>query len=205
MINTLIFDFGDVFINLDKPAIERSMNKLGISTITNEMLEIAMNYEKGLISTDVFITSFTKKFPMISNKEFTTAWNSIILDFPEHRLTFIEHLASLKKYKLILLSNTNELHIEQVIENMSLDRYLRFKNCFDQFYLSHEIKLRKPDHSIYEFVLIKNNLIAKNCFFIDDTKENTDAASILGIRAWNNNPKNEDVIDLFNNSVFKNS
>ena len=205
MINTLIFDFGDVFINLDKPAIERSLNKLGISTITNEMLEIAMNYEKGLISTDVFITSFTKKFPMISNKEFTTAWNSIILDFPEHRLTFIEHLASLKKYKLILLSNTNELHIEQVIENMSLDRYLRFKNCFDQFYLSHEIKLRKPDHSIYEFVLIKNNLIAKNCFFIDDTKENTDAASILGIRAWNNNPKNEDVIDLFNNSVFKNS
>jgi len=205
MINTLIFDFGDVFINLDKPAIERSLNKLGISTITNEMLEIAMNYEKGLISTDVFITSFTKKFPMISNKEFTTAWNSIILDFPEHRLTFIEHLASLKKYKLILLSNTNELHIEQVIENMSLDRYLRFKNCFDQFYLSHEIKLRKPDHSIYEFVLIKNNLIAKNCFFIDDTKENTDAASILGIRAWNNNPKNEDVIDLFNNSVLKNS
>ena len=205
MINTLIFDFGDVFINLDKPAIERSLNKLGISTITNEMLEIAMNYEKGLISTDVFITSFTKKFPMISNKEFTTAWNSIILDFPEHRLTFIEHLASLKKYKLILLSNTNELHIEQVIENMSLDRYLRFKNCFDQFYLSYEIKLRKPDHSIYEFVLIKNNLIAKNCFFIDDTKENTDAASILGIRAWNNNPKNEDVIDLFNNSVLKNS
>ena len=205
MINTLIYDFGDVFINLDKPAIERSMNKLGISTITNEMLEIAMNYEKGLISTDVFITSFTKKFPMISNKEFTIAWNSIILDFPEHRLTFIEHLASLKKYKLILLSNTNELHIEQVIENMSLDRYLRFKNCFDQFYLSHEIKLRKPDHSIYEFVLIKNNLIAKNCFFIDDTKENTDAASILGIRAWNNNPKNEDVIDLFNNSVLKNS
>ena len=205
MIKTLLFDFGDVFINLDKPAIERSLNKLGISTITNEMLEIAMNYEKGLISTDVFITSFTKKFPMISNKEFTIAWNSIILDFPEHRLTFIEHLASLKKYKLILLSNTNELHIEQVIENMSLDRYLRFKNCFDQFYLSHEIKLRKPDHSIYEFVLIKNNLIAKNCFFIDDTKENTDAASILGIRAWNNNPKNEDVIDLFNNSVLKNS
>lgn len=205
MINTLIFDFGDVFINLDKPAIERSLNKLGISTITNEMLEIAMNYEKGLISTDVFITSFTKKFPMISNKEFTIAWNSIILDFPEHRLTFIEHLASLKKYKLILLSNTNELHIEQVIENMSFDRYLSFKNCFDQFYLSHEIKLRKPDHSIYEFVLIKNNLIAKNCFFIDDTKENTDAASELGIRTWNNNPKNEDVIDLFNNSVFKNS
>ena len=205
MINALIFDFGDVFINLDKPAIERSLNKLGISTITNEMLEIAMNYEKGLISTDVFITSFTKKFPMISNKEFTTAWNSIILDFPEHRLTFIEHLASLKKYKLILLSNTNELHIEQVIENMSLDRYLRFKNCFDQFYLSHEIKLRKPEKSTYEFVLRENKLIAKHCFFVDDTKENTDAASKLGIKTWNNDPKNEDIISLFDTPNFTKS
>ena len=205
MINTLIFDFGDVFINLDKHAIERSLSKLGVSTITNEMLETAMNYEKGLISTDVFMTSFTKKFPTLSRKEFTTAWNSIILDFPEHRLTFIEQLASLKKYKLILLSNTNALHIEQVIENMSLERYRRFKNCFDQSYLSHEIKLRKPDHSIYEFVLRENNLVAKNCIFIDDTKENTEAATTLGLHTWNNDPEKEDVIELFNNSVLKNS
>ena len=98
MINTLIFDFGDVFINLDKPAIERSLKKLGVSTITNEMLEIAMKYEKGLITTDVFINSFTKKFPTLSRKEFTTAWNSIILDFPEHRLDFIKKLSTTKKY-----------------------------------------------------------------------------------------------------------
>jgi putative hydrolase of the HAD superfamily len=205
MIKTLIFDFGDVFINLDKPAIERSLNILGVCSITNEMLETAISYEKGLITTKVFITSFMKKFPTISSEEFTNSWNSIILDFPEYRLNFIEHLASLKKYKLILLSNTNALHIEQVIENMSLGRYLRFKNCFDKFYLSHEIKLRKPDHSIYEFVLKENNLIAKNCLFIDDTKENTDAATTLGLRVWNNNSKNEDVIDLFNNSYLKNS
>jgi putative hydrolase of the HAD superfamily len=80
---------------------------------------------------------------------------------------------------------------------MSLDRYLRFKNCFDQFYLSHEIKMRKPDKSIYEFVLNENKLIAKHCFFIDDTKENTDAAKQLGIKTWNNDPKSEDIISLF--------
>ena len=203
MINTLIFDFGDVFINLDKPAIERSLNKLGISTITGEMIETAKVYEKGLISTNEFINSFTKKFPTITNKQFTKAWNSIILDFPEHRLTFIENLASLKKYKLILLSNTNALHIDKVIENMSLKRYCRFKKCFDKFYLSHEIKLRKPDHYIYEFVLNENNLMAKNCFFIDDTKENTDTAKKLGLLTWNNNPEKDDIINLFNNSVLK--
>ena len=204
MINTLIFDFGDVFINLDKPATERSLNKLGVSNISTEMREIAILYEKGWITTDEFINSFKKRFPTISTKDFTTAWNSVILNFPEHRLTFIEYLASLKKYMLILLSNTNALHIAKVIENMSLERYNRFKDCFDKFYLSHEIKMRKPDHSIFEFVLSENNLNAENCFFIDDTKENTDAATKLGILSWNNNPKKEDIINLFNNSVLKN-
>ena len=194
MINTLIFDFGDVFINLDKPAIERSLNKLGISTITNEMLEIAMNYEKGLISTDVFITSFTKKFPMISNKEFTTAWNSIILDFPEHRLTFIEHLASLKKYKLILLSNTNELHIDWVKKHISI--YDSFKNCFDTFYLSHEINLRKPNADIFNFVLKENKIKAENTLFIDDNSDNIKAAAKLGYHVWNLNPATEDITTL---------
>ena len=85
---------------------------------------------------------------------------------------------------------------------MSLDRYLRFKNCFDQFYLSHEIKLRKPDYPIYEFVLRENNLNAKQCFFIDDTKENTDIAHKLGINIWNNDPKNEDVTSLFDIPKF---
>ena len=110
MINTLIFDFGDVFINLDKPAIERSLKKLGVSTITNEMLEIAMKYEKGLITTDVFINSFTKKFPKISTREFTTAWNSVILNFPEHRLTFIEYLASLKIDSFLLKKDLQQHH-----------------------------------------------------------------------------------------------
>jgi glucose-1-phosphatase len=33
-----------------------------------------------------------------------------------------------------------------------------FRNCFDAFYLSHEINFRKPDAAIYEFVLKKHDL-----------------------------------------------
>ena len=80
---------------------------------------------------------------------------------------------------------------------MSLTNYNRFKNCFDKFYLSHEINLSKPNLDIYEFVLNENNLTAEECFFIDDTKENTDAASSLDINVWNNNPETEDIVDLF--------
>ena len=202
MINTIIFDFGDVFINLYKQAIERELHQLGVTSISEDMLEIAKQYEKGVISTNDFVTSFRTKYPSISAAQFKNAWNSIILEFPEYRLEFLEHLSTSKRYKLILLSNTNALHIEQVIENMSLYRYERFKNCFDQFYLSHEIQLRKPDTSIYEFVLEENKLQASACIFIDDTKENTEAAAELGIHTWNNNPKEEDVINLFDHPIF---
>ena len=41
MIKTIIFDFGDVFINLDKTAIDRELYKLGVTTITEEMLQTA--------------------------------------------------------------------------------------------------------------------------------------------------------------------
>ncbi len=197
MIKTIIFDFGDVFINLDKPAIERELLKLGVPDISLDMLHQAAEYEKGLISTDELTNYFTTKFPDISATDFQKAWNAIILDFPEYRLQFIEDLASKNQYKRILLSNTNELHIEQVIENMSLERYNRFKACFHKFYLSHEIHLSKPSANIYEFVLNENKLNPEECIFIDDTKENTDAAAQLGIHVWNNDPKTQDIVDLF--------
>ena len=97
MINTLIFDFGDVFINLDKAAIERSLLNLGVPSITEDMLQTAMQYEKGLISTEEFVTSLTTKYPAISAAQFKKAWNAIILDFPEYRLEFIEKLSTIKK------------------------------------------------------------------------------------------------------------
>ena len=80
---------------------------------------------------------------------------------------------------------------------MSLTNYNRFKNCFDKFYLSHEIQLSKPNLDIYKYVINENSLNAKECLFIDDTKENTDAASLLGINVWNNNPVTEDIVNLF--------
>lgn len=199
-IKTIIFDFGDVFINLDKPAIKRELITLGIpKAISLDMLHIASEYEKGLISTETFVSHFNKKFPNIASQDFIKAWNAIILDFPEHRLEFIETLSKENNYQLILLSNTNDLHIEQVIENMSLPRYERFKNCFDKFYLSQEIHLSKPSPSIYEFVLKENNLQPNECLFIDDLAENTEAASKLGIHTWNINPEIEDVTTLFTN------
>ena len=197
MIKTIIFDFGDVFINLDKPAIERNLKKLGVPNISLDMLHMASEYEKGLIDSIDLTQYFINKFPKIDAKEFSFAWNSIILDFPEQRLKFIENLSKEKKYKLMLLSNTNALHIIKVIQNMGIERYNRFKNCFNKFYLSHEIHLSKPNTNIYQFVLNENKLKANECLFIDDVEENTLAAQQLGLHVWNINPEKEDIVNLF--------
>jgi len=100
------------------------------------------------------------------------------------------------------LSNTNKLHIDWIKDKVEF--YDDFKNQFHVFYLSHEINLRKPNANIYEFVLLENNLKPEECLFIDDTKENTDSASKLGIHTWNINPTTEDVVNLFtiNNHLF---
>lgn len=195
MIKTIIFDFGDVFINLDKPATQKELLKLGEIPNISEIQKINNHYEVGAISTQELIESFQNLLPRASEKQIIHAWNSILLDFPKHRLEFIQNLASEQQYKLLLLSNTNELHIDWIKENISF--FKEFKSCFDSFYLSHEINLRKPETRIFEFVLKEQQLNPVETLFIDDTKENTDAAATLGIHTWNNNPKTEDVTNLF--------
>ena len=57
--------------------------------------------------------------------------------------------------------------------------------------------MRKPDEVIYNYVLQRHNLEANSCLFIDDTKDNTDAANKLGIHVWNIDETSEDIVDLF--------
>ncbi|WP_430413246.1 HAD family hydrolase [Kordia sp.] len=197
MIKNLLFDYGDIFINLDKPATARELHKLGIQDFTAEMIEKNQAYEKGLISTEAFVDFYHQEFPHTTKEALIDAWNAILLDFPKHRLEFIKQLAKDKKYRLLLLSNTNDLHISWIKHDWGMEFYNEFAACFEQFYLSHEINLRKPDANIYEFVLRENDLKAEETLFIDDTKENTDSAATLGIHVWNLISGEEDIVDLF--------
>ncbi|WP_405605666.1 HAD-IA family hydrolase [Polaribacter sp. Asnod1-A03] len=196
MIKNIIFDFGDIFINLDKPATYREMAILGVTKITEEMIEVYHKYETGLMSTNDFVNFFHDKFGL-EKQDLINAWNAVLLDFPKKRLDFLKELVASKKYRLFLLSNTNDLHISWIQNSLGETFFNEFKNCFEQFYLSHEINLRKPDTEIYEFVLNENNLIADETLFVDDLKENTDSANKLGIHTWNLIPGEEEVVELF--------
>lgn len=197
MIKNIIFDFGDIFINLDKEIIFRGIEKFGGSVaLSPELMALNYEYEVGNISSELFISKLSAVYPKANPAAIIAIWNGMLLDFPDYRLDFIENLAHENSHRLFLLSNTNALHIEDIKETMGADKYSRFKNCFEQFYLSHEINLRKPNAEIYNFVLQENGLKAEETFFIDDTKENTDAAEKLGITCWNLQVGIEDIIDL---------
>jgi FMN phosphatase YigB (HAD superfamily) len=196
MIDTIIFDFGDVFINLDKQgAMDNALDLFGLDTFEPDMINVNMQYEIGQISTQDFIRFYRVKFPFLTEDQIINAWNYILKDFPAYRLDFLLELRQQSQYKLVLLSNTNDLHIECVKRQVPF--YETFKNCFDAFYLSQEIHLRKPDSRIFEYVVNKNQIQANQCLFIDDTRENTDSAAELGIHIWNIDELNEDVVDLF--------
>lgn len=196
MIKTIIFDFGDVFINLDKQgAMDNALQLFNINQLSKDMIKTNEDYEQGFISTDEFLQFYQKQFPNLTKTEIIDAWNFIIKDFPKHRLEWVQQLKRDNNYNLILLSNTNELHIDYIKKYVPF--YNEFKSCFNPFYLSHEISYRKPNANIYQFVLNTNNLKAEECIFIDDTKENTDAAEQLGIHTWNIDETSQDVVNLF--------
>ncbi len=118
------------------------------------------------------------KLPL-SDFQIDKAWNSMILDFPEDRIKLLGKLKP--HYRLFLLSNTNEIHRQysdakiREIEGIGLSEY------FDKAYYSHIIGMKKPDLEIYEYVLKDAGIKAHETLFLDDKKENLDAAMSLGI------------------------
>ena len=195
MIKNIMFDFGDVFLNIDEPIRNNRFEKLGIDDFLAEMDHTNKEYEKGNMTTAALLAKYKKKLPDISEEEIKRTWNSMLHDLPEPRLQFLKKLAAENKYNLIFLSNTNDLHIEWVKQNIPF--FEEFKNCFDAFYLSYEMGMRKPDPEIFEQVLKLQDIKPEETVFIDDNTKNTDGAASLGIHVWNLKPGKEDVTQLF--------
>lgn len=196
MIRNVIFDFGDVFINLDKAAIPDTLRRLGLNPELPQFISLNRAYEIGALSDDQFLGQASSLLGLDNFELITRIWNSIIADFPTYRLEFLEALAREERYRLFLLSNTNALHIAHVQKQMGDVDYQRFVSCFEGFHLSHELGMRKPDSEIFDYVLNAHSLEPGETLFIDDTEENTTGAATLGIHTWHLKVGTEDVTSL---------
>ncbi|WPO79156.1 HAD family phosphatase [Flavobacterium sp. KACC 22761] len=200
MIDTIIFDFGDIFINLNKQGTISGLKKLGMTEWNSEMDRLNLLFETGDVSYDDFVGGFQKELPNASIEEILEAWNAVLADFPSYRLEFLKELS--KKYRLFLLSNTDSIHINTFQNRSGVDFYTEFYNCFEKVHFSYEMGLRKPDPKIYQVLLDRHNLVPENTLFVDDKTENTDSASTLGIKVWNLQVGKEDVVDLFSKGLL---
>lgn len=200
MIEAIIFDFGDIFINLDKDAMKNAFHTLKLEEWNEDMRILNKAFEVGEISETEFLSGMQKHVPEASLEIIRKNWNTILMDFPLYRLEFLQQLS--QKYRLFLLSNTDAIHIRHFQETVGESFYSTFYQCFEKVYFSFELGMRKPDEEIYKLVLEQNNLSPKRTLFVDDKKENTDSASKLGIQVWNLQVGQEDVVHLFDKKLL---
>ena len=200
MINTIIFDFGDIFVNLEKETSINEFKKLGLDGPNEDLIAMNDLFERGKITELQFIESFQKYIPEADMLDIRKAWNSVIGEFPLYRLEFLQMLST--KYRLFLLTNTDAIHISRFEHMAGMSFFSDFYQCFEKVYYSFEMGMRKPEPEIFNYILKKHDLSPKRTLFVDDKKENTDAAAALGIQVWNLKVGQEDVVDLFEKKIL---
>jgi putative hydrolase of the HAD superfamily len=186
-IRNIIFDLGDVILNIDVPIASKSFAELSgreqneILTIFKES-EIFRQFETGLMDEPTFRNYVREilNFPDLSDEAIDTAWNSLLLDLPHERVELLKKLAT--EYRLFLLSNTSSIHITQVNKILEASTGVkRLEDLFEIVFLSYEMGLMKPDARIYQEVLDKAGLKAEETLFLDDNADNIRSAAQLGI------------------------
>ena len=187
-ISTLIFDLGGVIVDLDLAKCIQNFKDLGLENIEQYLSNFGqkdffMRFEKGQIGIPAFRNEIRKLAGIeLTDAQIDKAWCSFLTQIPFEKLHLLSELK--KKYHLLLLSNTNPLHIQTAVAAEFSKTGKTMQDFFDKCYLSYEMGMVKPDVEIFEALLTDAQLKAEECLFLDDGKKNIDTASALGIQTY---------------------
>ena len=187
-ISTLIFDLGGVIVDLDLAKCIQKFKSLGLENIEQYLSNFGqkdffMQFEKGQIGIPAFRNEIRKLAGTeLSDVQIDKAWCSFLTQIPVEKLHLLSELK--KKYRLLLLSNTNPLHIETAVAVEFSKTGKTMQDFFDKCYLSYEMGMVKPDVEIFEALLADAQVKAEECLFLDDGKKNIDTAAALGIQTY---------------------
>ena len=199
-IKNILFDLGGVLFHIDYQRTINTFIKLGIADFEKYFTQHQQNdffdaFETGKISPSVFINTLQKSLPACSDQEIVNAWNAMLIGLPKQHLKILEELG--KNYRLFLLSNTNEIHI-QFVNAYLKERYNihSINQFFEKVYYSHEIGMRKPHTSTFEWVLEDSNILAEESLFIEDNAQHIEGAKQAGLKT-HHLKSNSAIISLF--------
>lgn len=176
MIKGLVFDFGGV---LTEPSTRLGAfcleyaRKQGIDGQAFKMafLNAWTEARVGDISSDAFWQNISSEFSLSPTK----LRSEFLLYFKVNEKAF-EFIKSLRKrYKIAILTNI----IQDLFEY--LDGKFYFTKYFNSVVLSYKMRTAKPDPVMYKETVKEMGLMADECLYIDDMKENLMSAQKIGM------------------------
>jgi len=201
-ITTIIFDLGGVLINLDLPQCIQNFKQLGLQNFEQHLSLFGqkgffLQFEKGQINVEQFRSEIRKlATTALSDDQIDAAWCSFLCDIPNQKLEMLLELK--KKFRLMMLSNTNQLHIEVSAAGEFARVGKTSSDFFDKCYYSYEMGMTKPDPEIFQTLLADAGVKAGECLFLDDGEKNINQADKLGFQTYLVK-EHEDLSFLLNN------
>lgn len=198
MLKNLILDLGglfiDVYMHRTRELLEKHQGKsLSLELQAFSQAGLSDQYEKGLIDDQTFLQGLNTFLPKkLEEQQLIEAWNAVLGDFHLERLQGIQPLRT--HYRLVLLSNTNSLHVNGF--ETQLESKFGFRSLtpfFDAVYYSQELGQRKPDAACFAKVLAQEEMLAAETLFIDDTPGHLVGAKAVGLHTALH-PSNTDIL-----------
>src|SRR5450759_95495 len=166
MHKAILFDLGRVLINFD---FQRGYRALaGLCPYAAEEIPrrlagtgLVERFETGLVEPRGFMEQMCRILDLkVDYDQFRGIWSSIFTDIliPESTL---EGLG--RRYRLVLVSNTNALHFEMIRET-----YGHLLRHFDDLVLSYEVRAMKPLPEFFQAALERARCRPEECFYTDD-------------------------------------
>ena len=103
---------------------------------------------------------------------------NFIIDIPTHRLVALRQLR--EKYGTYVLSNTNPIMFEGVIDKLFRKEGRQMSDYFDGVTVSYRAKHNKPAPEIFEYAISTMGIRPEETLFLDDSQRNLDAAAKFG-------------------------
>ena len=197
----IIFDLGGVLLDLNMQGVGEACKRLGInpelffvkadeentSTVCHGISasKAITAYQVGEMTSEAFLALVLSYCDEgITRDDVIEAWNACIGIIPRERLDMILELRR-KGYHTHLLSNTNDLHWEEIKRRYFSTEGYTCQDLFDHIFVSHEMHLAKPEPEIYLEAVRRIGRPAAECLFIDDALVNVEAAQKEGLQgAW---------------------
>jgi 2-haloacid dehalogenase len=176
-INTIIFDFGGVLIDWNPRYMyrdefeESSEMEHFLNNVCTEDWNLQQDKGRSLAEGTRILQD---KFPehVLKIQLYYDQWEKMIKGYMPQNVTVLRKLK--EKYKLYGLTNWSAETFPIVFKRFS------FFKLFDGIVISGEEKLTKPDNKIFELILERYHLEARNSLFIDDNVNNIQAAKEIG-------------------------